>query len=242
VTNKYISKSDERPTYPWLTEGKLSGATILEPFKATTFNAIDALDAENVNSLSAISYNWKVERKASDQNSNELDLQLKRRVLKQLKGLSQEQIDEEEPVSELVASGKTAKLVHEFDQLGVHRVTVEATYSSDADGFVVLKTMALVVVKYVRRELHSVDDEDRQALMSAWQVLLETNDEDGVSQYGDDYRSFLRLSSEHNNLAGDKLCDHLHDGMGFLPAHVSLSRLLEASLQAVDASVTLPYW
>jgi hypothetical protein len=48
--------------------------------------------------------------------------------------------------------------------------------------------------------------------------------------------------SLHNNLAGALDCDHLHDGMGFLTSHVQMTRLLEASLQAVDASVSLPYW
>lgn len=42
--------------------------------------------------------------------------------------------------------------------------------------------------------------------------------------------------------AGDRMCDHLHDGMGFVPGHISVTRLLEASLQSVDSSVTLPYW
>ena len=48
--------------------------------------------------------------------------------------------------------------------------------------------------------------------------------------------------SLHNNLAGALDCDHLHDGMGFLTSHVQITRLLEASLQAVDPTVSLPYW
>ena len=30
--------------------------------------------------------------------------------------------------------------------------------------------------------------------------------------------------------------------MGFLPAHVSLTRILESSLQSVDPTVVVPYW
>ena len=30
--------------------------------------------------------------------------------------------------------------------------------------------------------------------------------------------------------------------MGFLTSHIQVTRLLEASLQSVDASVALPYW
>mmetsp|Transcript_6478 Transcript_6478/g.7865 ORF Transcript_6478/g.7865 Transcript_6478/m.7865 type:complete len:695 (-) Transcript_6478:164-2248(-) len=241
VSNKYISKSQTRPEYPWLMEGKMKGSTILEPFKVTTFNVIDAID-DNSESLNAINYQWSLERKIDDQNENEIDLQLKRRTLLQLKGVDQEEIDAKEPVSELVAQGTSSSFIHNFDQLGLHRLTLEATYESESGTSQVLRSTVNVVVKYIRKEIHSVDDEDRETLLSAWQVLMTTNDEDGVNEYGDDFMSFTRLSTEHNNLAADKTCDHLHDGMGFVPAHVSLTRLLEASLQSVDASVTLPYW
>ena len=50
-------------------------------------------------------------------------------------------------------------------------------------------------------------------LFAAWKVLLDTTDDAGIAEYGSDFRSHARLSTEHNNLAGDRLCDHLHDGM-----------------------------
>jgi hypothetical protein len=79
-------------------------------------------------------------------------------------------------------------------------------------------------------------------LFAAWKVLLDTTDDAGIAEYGSDFRSHARLSTEHNNLAGDRLCDHLHDGMGFIPGHLQVTRLLEASLQSVDSSIALPYW
>jgi hypothetical protein len=42
--------------------------------------------------------------------------------------------------------------------------------------------------------------------------------------------------------AADFECDHLHDGMGFVPGHFSVGRLMEASLQSVTPGVALPYW
>ena len=30
--------------------------------------------------------------------------------------------------------------------------------------------------------------------------------------------------------------------MGFVPGHISVGRLFEASLQSVDASIAAPYW
>jgi hypothetical protein len=244
VSNKYLVKSESRPQYPWLSQGKLNGATILEPFKVTSFNALDVLESDEITSRSGVSYNWKIERKEMDQNEYEIDLQLKRRTLMQLKGVNQEEIDEKEPVSELVAESSSSSFVHNFDQLGLHRISLEASYpsASAASGVEVMSSTATVMVKYVRQEIHSVDDEDRTALLSAWQVLMNTDDSEGVAQYGDDFMSFTRLTSEHNNFASDKTCDHLHDGMGFVPAHVSLTRLLEASLQSVNPAVTLPYW
>jgi MFS family permease len=36
--------------------------------------------------------------------------------------------------------------------------------------------------------------------------------------------------------------DHIHEGLGFLPQHIKLSNLFELSLQAVNPSLSLPYW
>eukprot|EP01037_Dinobryon_pediforme_P045588 gene45588-58211_t len=37
-------------------------------------------------------------------------------------------------------------------------------------------------------------------------------------------------------------CDHWHDGAGFLTHHIAFSLLVEKSLQAMDPSLSLPYW
>lgn len=274
VSNKYIAAEgpEARPSmYPWL-----QGKTVLEPFKAATFTALEAsVVAGPDGALKALaagagmSYAWAVKRPGGDQNTLELDLKLKRRaVLAATQGLSNAEVDALEPlnghtdglVKAFRAASADEPLVHTFTELGTHHVHLDVTYRGDdlaqatgvgsakalaaggSAGFKVLSAKATVVVKYVRREMHGVDDEDREALFAAWGTLLSTEDEDGVAAYGSDFRSHLRLSAEHNNLAGDRNCDHLHDGMGFAPGHISLTRLLEASLQSVDASVAFPYW
>jgi hypothetical protein len=203
-----------------------------------------------------MSYSWSVKRPEDEQNKMELDLKGKRRtLLAKTKGLSAAEVDAAEPlngpdglVKTFAATSAAEPLTHTFTELGVHHVTLDVTYKTDeseeeGDGaFQVMSQTAQVHVKYVRREMHSIDDEDRESLFAAWKVLLETDDTTGVSTYGDDFMSHLRLSAEHNNLAGDKGCDHLHDGMGFIPGHLSVTRLLEASLQSVDSSVAFPYW
>ena len=37
-------------------------------------------------------------------------------------------------------------------------------------------------------------------------------------------------------------CDHWHDGAGFVTSHVAISLMFEQSLQAVNPSISLPYW
>jgi len=269
VTNKYIGADgpEARPSmYPWL-----QGKTVLEPFKAATFTALDALATtaskegeSKVQQLSSqgVSYAWSVRRPEEEQNKLEVDLKGKRRSVLAKLGVEEVKIDAAEPlngpdglVKTFAATSAAEPLVHTFTELGTHHVTLDVTYktSNDSGGaegegggaaaaFQVMSRTAKVVVKYVRREMHSLDDEDREALFSAWKVLLDTDDTTGTATYGSDFMSHLRLSAEHNNLAGDKGCDHLHDGMGFLPGHLSVTRLLEASLQSVDSSVAFPYW
>lgn len=52
-----------------------------------------------------------------------------------------------------------------------------------------------------------------------------------------DYYTYL-----HNQYAGDRFCDHMHNGMGFLPQHLALTLAYEQGMQAVDPLLTVPYW
>ena len=65
--------------YPWLKEGPLAGAVVLEPFKAATFTAVDFESA-----VAGLSYSWRVERPATLQNEFEVDLKGKRRLVLEL--------------------------------------------------------------------------------------------------------------------------------------------------------------
>jgi hypothetical protein len=234
VSNKYIASDgpDARPLYPWLGDGE----AVLEPFRSTTFGVTSV-------GKPAKSYTWTIIRPSVEQNEYELDLKASRRSLLASKGLSREEIDHIEPEYDdgvvfqktMTTHSQRNAVVHTFNELGKHTVVAK-----DDETGATLKTS--VYVRYVRREMRTVDEEDHEALFKAWKVLLETSDEEGVDTYGSNFWSQARLSTEHNNLAGDRSCDHLHDGMGFIPAHMSVSRLLEASLQSVDSSVALPYW
>ncbi len=237
VANKYILMDGPagRPSmYSWIGDGE----TVLEPFHATTFAVTGA---------SSGTYEWTISRPAAAQSEYELDLKAARRRLLEAKGLSRDDIDSAEPEyddSVVLQATKTAtksspeealNLVHAFNELGVHTVSVANAKSGET-------VTATVHVKYVRREMRNVDEPDRLALFEAWKTIMDTSDSEGVKKYGRDYMSLNRLATEHNNLAGDRACDRLHDGMGFVPGHIHVTRLLEASLQSVDSAVVLPYW
>ena len=50
------------------------------------------------------------------------------------------------------------------------------------------------------------------------------------------------LVKQHLNGAGRRDCDHWHDGAGIMTHHLGFTLRMELSLQAVDKSVTIPYW
>jgi hypothetical protein len=159
VSNKYIRSDATRPSeYPWL-----KNRLIVEPFKATTFSAVP-LAGESDPQMSE--YNWVVERPAKEQGAYELDLKASRRRLLTQKGMTLAEINEKEPEYDddvvVKASGKT--LVHTFDELGLHRITMGRSKDEkegDSDSTAEAPVVEFVV-RYVRRELHSVDDEDRE--------------------------------------------------------------------------------
>lgn len=99
-----------------------------------------------------------------------------------------------------------------------------------------------VWVRYVRRELRGLDNADRELFLGAMNTIFTMDCSKGETKYGDSWQCIDKFTRMHANLAGDPECDHMHDGYGFLTQHSALSMWFELSLQAVDASVSLPYW
>ena len=65
---------------------------------------------------------------------------------------------------------------------------------------------------------------------------------DGSHIYGSNYKSMEYFVHKHTELAGAGLCDHLHEGLGFLTNHVALSLEFERALQVINPVIALPYW
>lgn len=95
---------------------------------------------------------------------------------------------------------------------------------------------------YVRRELRTLSDLDRQQFLEAQKIIYSLTEEEGVAQYGGEYHSSSWLLMLHHFNAGQRDADHIHEGNGFLLQHSKITRIFEKSLQAIDPSLAMPYW
>ncbi|CAM9130826.1 unnamed protein product [Heterosigma akashiwo] len=97
-------------------------------------------------------------------------------------------------------------------------------------------------VRYVRREIRNLFEEDREELLDAMVLHWHVDQAEGTVLYGEDYRSMLTMLKYHLSAAGDYECDHYHDGFGFLQHHGAITILFEQSLQAINPKIAMPYW
>jgi hypothetical protein len=98
-----------------------------------------------------------------------------------------------------------------------------------------------VWVKYVRRELMSLTEDDREAFLNAFNTLWKVNTVDGVQMYGPDYKSLYYFASIHNDAGGNSACDEFHGDQGFVNNHMMLGAFLEQTMQLIDPTVCLHY-
>lgn len=98
------------------------------------------------------------------------------------------------------------------------------------------------VCLYVRRELRSLSDEDRNAFLDASYKLTEVSDEEGAKLYGPDFHSSTYIVRFHHFNAAQQDQDHIHEGNGFLTQHLKMTNMFDAAVRSVDPSQSLPYW
>lgn len=99
-----------------------------------------------------------------------------------------------------------------------------------------------VMSKPVRREIRTLSTTALTKFLDTLQTTYTLGQEEGEALYGRKYRSITRLVSEHLLGAADKTCDHWHDDAGVMTHHVAFTLEMEQSLQAIDPTVTVPYW
>lgn len=95
---------------------------------------------------------------------------------------------------------------------------------------------------YVRREIRSLTDADLDKTMETMWALWKYDDATGQSIYGDNYHNYKYLLNFHYFNAAWMHSDHIHEGNGFQAQHIKMSNMFEVAMQAVDPSITLPYW
>jgi hypothetical protein len=111
-----------------------------------------------------------------------------------------------------------------------------------ADGSTSYTFTFTLAVKYVRREIRTLSENDREKVFDAMLTLYKTNQTEGEALYGSKYISIETFMYYHLSGAGSSDCDHWHDGAGILTHHAAITLAFEQSLQAIDSSIALPYW
>ncbi len=99
-----------------------------------------------------------------------------------------------------------------------------------------------VAVKYVRREIRTLTDKDRETYFSALELLYSLSESEGQEKYGSKFHTAEYFSYKHLTGAGTTDCDHWHDGAGIITHHMAFTLEFEQSLQAINPTIANPYW
>ena len=94
----------------------------------------------------------------------------------------------------------------------------------------------------MKRELRTLNTEDREAFLDAAIEIWNNRQEAGVVKYGSKFTSVDTLVAVHSLASNDIMCDGFHEGSGFITHHLALTNTFEAALRSVNPAVTLPYW
>ena len=125
---------------------------------------------------------------------------------------------------------------HRFSRAGWHSVSARPQFARRA------WVNASVLVKYVRRDVYSLEASERGRFLDALQVVYRTEGSAGRAAYGADFVSAAELVLTHLRGAAARECDRWHDDAAFVVKHVAFTLALERALQSVDDRVTVPYW
>ncbi|CAM9789260.1 unnamed protein product [Choristocarpus tenellus] len=98
--------------------------------------------------------------------------------------------------AENVVTGNSVEM--QLRIIGEHNVTLEElSTGKDGQTTIVRSLTETVIVKYVRREIRSLFDDDRNAMFDAMKVLWEVPYEEGKEIYGEDYVDIWTVDHLH---------------------------------------------
>ncbi|CAM9230961.1 unnamed protein product [Phaeothamnion confervicola] len=109
-------------------------------------------------------------------------------------------------------------------------------------GVVVRTHTTSAMCKYIRRDTHRMNEEDRQRTLAAMRVMYDVSGEDGRALYGPKYVSFEEMTVLHLDRYTQLKCTPWHNACVFLTAHAAMSLQVEQSMQAIDPAVAMPYF
>ena len=98
-----------------------------------------------------------------------------------------------------------SKPVVRLKTTGMQHLTVKETRGSDGVDVEMRFRTIEVYVKYVRREVRKLSDEDRRQFLEAASELWKTNTVTGKDSYGERYRDINYMTIVHNDLAGNQV-------------------------------------
>ena len=98
---------------------------------------------------------------------------------------------------------------------------------------------APMMCKYVRREIRDLTDADRRKYLEGMEQISMLPLADGQALYGNKFMNLESFAVKHIHT---QECSPFHGGLSFITAHAAFTLELEQALQAIDPSITQPYW
>merc|ERR1711998_471464 len=93
------------------------------------------------------------------------------------------------------------------------------------------------VTKFVRREMRTLIESDRNKCLDAMQVVYNTSQEEGQAKYGNSFVSHAHLTGLHNSAYYI-----YHGNLMFITSHPTMQLKLEKSLASVHPDIVFAYW
>lgn len=129
-----------------------------------------------------------------------------------------------------------------LNNTGVYDATVSISSKLSNTNSAVYTYDFTLAVKYVRREIRTLTDEDREIFFSALELLYSLSETEGQRLYGSKFHNAEYFSYKHLTGAGTTDCDHWHDGAGIITHHMAFTLEFEQSLQSINPAIANPYW
>jgi len=221
--------------YPW--------DYIVEPYKATGIRFLDACDEDGNPLDDSRTPVWGVTFQTTDNRVATYgisgDADPARAQHRALSGSS----SEETAQVLLPRTESGCDVVLNFTHVSqLYDIVIELPLSSQSlalDTTEVETYVATLMCKYVRREMRTVTGDDKSRYLEAMRIVSTMPLDEGRRKFGRKFANLEYFAVKHIHT---EECSPFHGGLSFVTSHAAFTLELEQALQAIDASVTQPYW